>query len=284
MNVVRLLVAEGNKASDRERIAASAGSTPGESYAKVLRALAPKAQIDIFAPADGDAKLVTPLDAYNGVAITGSALNIYKREPESLRQIEFMRELFARGVPTFGSCWGLQVATVAAGGEVGPSPRGREVAFARKIALTDAGLTHPMHRGRPLLFDAPAIHGDEITRLPPDATVTACNEISQVQAAEIRSGAGIFWGVQYHPEYDLHDVATTVRRYGSKLVEEGFFRALTDLERYAEDLEALQADPERGDIAWRYGLGREIVNMDVRACEIRNWIEECVEREPRGAN
>ncbi len=227
--MVRFLVAEGNKVSDRERIAASAGSTPGESYAKVLRALAPGAEVDIFTPADDGARLATSIEAYHGVAITGSALNIYKREPESLRQIEFMRELFARGVPTFGSCWGLQVATIAAGGEVGPNPRGREVAFARKIALTDAGRIHPMHRGRPLLFDAPAIHGDEITRLPPDTTVTAWNEMSQVQAAEIRFGAGVFWGVQYHPEYDLHDVATTVRLYGSKLVEEGFFRGLTDL-------------------------------------------------------
>jgi GMP synthase (glutamine-hydrolysing) len=276
--VLRLLVAEGNTASDRERIVASAGSTPGKSYAKVLRALAPDARVDIFTPADEGARLATPLDAYHGVAITGSALNIYKREPESLRQIEFVRELFARGIPTFGSCWGLQVATVAAGGEVGPNPRGREVAFARKIALTGAGLTHPMHRGRQLLFDAPAIHGDEITRLPPDATVTACNEMSQIQAAEIRSGAGIFWGVQYHPEYDLHDVATTVRRYGAKLVEEGFFRGLADLEHYAGDLEELQADPMRSDIAWRYGLGREITSVSARACEIQNWIEECGER------
>jgi GMP synthase (glutamine-hydrolysing) len=271
--VLRLLVAEGNKASDRARIAESTGETPGESYAKVLRALAPTAEVDVFCPADDDASLPKALDAYHGAAFTGSALNIYKQEPESLRQVAFMRELFTRGLPTFGSCWGLQVAAVAAGGEVGPNPRGREVAFARKIVLTEAGRAHPLHAGREPCFDAPAIHGDEITRLPPGATVTAQNDMSAVQAAEIRFGAGVFWGVQYHPEYSLGDVAATVRRYGSRLVEAGFFSRLADLESYADDLDALQAQPNRRDLAWRYGLGEEIVGKALREREIQNWID-----------
>jgi GMP synthase (glutamine-hydrolysing) len=271
--MIRLLVAEGNKAAHRLRIAEMAGATPGESYAAVLRALAPEARVDICAPADGDAATPAPLDSYHGVVFTGSALNIYAREPESLRQIAFMRELFERGLPVFGSCWGLQVATVAAGGEVGLNPRGREVAFARKIVLTEAGRGHALHHGRPPAFDAPAIHSDEVTRLPPGAVVTAYNEVSAVQGAEIRLHAGVFWGVQYHPEYDFHDVAAMVLRYGSKLVDEGFFHDLTDLRRYAEDLQALHEDAARRDIAWRFGLGDDLLDAGKRRCEIGNWIE-----------
>jgi GMP synthase (glutamine-hydrolysing) len=269
--VLRLLVAEGNRAADRSRIAKSAGATPGESYAKVLKTLALDAVVDIFTPADEGAAPPRPLEAYHGVAITGSALNIYKQEPESLRQVEFVRELFARGIPTFGSCWGLQVATVAAGGEVGPNPRGREVGFARKIVLNEAGLEHPMHEGRLVVFDAPAIHADEITRLPVDAIVTASNDVSRVQAAEIRYGEGIFWGVQYHPEYDLHDVATTIRRYESTLLSEGFFKQASDLARYVDDLEHLHENPDSLDIAWRYGLGRDTLSAAIRTCELKNW-------------
>jgi GMP synthase (glutamine-hydrolysing) len=271
--VLRLLVAEGNRAADRRRIAESAGATPGESYAKLLGMLAPKARIDICAPADTDAAILLPLEAYHGVIFTGSALNIYKREPESLRQVDFMRGLFARAVPTFGSCWGLQVAAVAAGGEVAPNPRGREVAFARKITLTDAGRLHPMHKGRAAVFDAPAIHGDQIVRLPENTLVTASNHMSQVQAAEIRCVGGVFWGVQYHPEYDFHDIATTLLRYGSRLVEEGFFRNPEELQRYAAELEILQSDPERSDIAWRYGLGLDLLDTRSRTCEISNWVD-----------
>ena len=69
-------------------------------------------------PADENPKLAAPLKSFDGIAITGSALNIYKGEPASLRQIDFAREVFARRIPFFGSCWGLQVTVVAAGGEV----------------------------------------------------------------------------------------------------------------------------------------------------------------------
>jgi GMP synthase (glutamine-hydrolysing) len=277
-DVLRLLVAEGNSAADRKRIVKSAGATPGESYAKVLKTLAPEATVDIFAPADEGARPPASLETYHGVAITGSALNIYKHEPESLRQVDLVRELFARGVPIFGSCWGLQVAAVAAGGEVGPNPRGREIAFARKIALTAAGRDHPMHAGRAIIFDAPAVHGDELTKLPEHTIVTASNDMSKVQAAEIRFGHGVFWGVQYHPEYDFHDVAATVLRYGPRLVEERFCRDIADLERYADDLATLQADASRRDIAWRLGLTDDVLDAQKRRCEIANWIEKEVKR------
>ena len=212
------------------------------------------------------------MDSYDGIAITGSALNLYKAETASLRQVDFARTVFASHVPLFGSCWGLQVAAVAAGGEVARNPKGREVAFARKVMLSEAGRAHPLHRDREIAFDAPAIHGDEVVRLPPDATVTAWNAMSQVQAAEIRHDGGVFWGVQYHPEFTLRDLAFILRRYGPTLVDEGFFADLAALESYAADLSTLAADSARTDIAWRLGLGADILRPELRLREIGNWI------------
>jgi GMP synthase (glutamine-hydrolysing) len=163
--VLRLLVIEGNTLAGRLRIAKWAGAMPAESYAAVLRTIAPAAIVDICMPADGDRATPQPLDAYDGVAITGSALTIYQREIESLRQIDFVREVFALGIPMFGSCWGLQLATVAAGGEVALNPAGRG-GFARKVTLTPAGREHPMHATRDVVFGAPAIHSDIVIRLP----------------------------------------------------------------------------------------------------------------------
>jgi GMP synthase (glutamine-hydrolysing) len=274
--VLRLLVIEGNTAAGRRRIAESAGATPAESYAAVLRGIAPDAIVDICMPADGDGTVPQPLDAYDGAAITGSSLNIYQRDIASLRQIDFVREVFARGIPMFGSCWGLQLATVAAGGEVGLNPAGREVAFARKIALTSAGHNHPMHATRDAVFDAPAIHSDIVTRLPQDAIVTARNAMSEIQAAEIRFGRGLFWGVQYHPEYGLHDIAAVIRRYGETLVTEGFFADIAELDRYASELSTLAANEQRRDIAWRLGFGDDIMKEGVRQTELSNWIASLV--------
>jgi GMP synthase (glutamine-hydrolysing) len=275
--VLRLLVVDGNTSAGRRRIAESAGATPAESYAAVLRAIAPGAMVDICTPADGDGTTPQPLNSYDGVAITGSSLNIYQRETESLRQIDFVREVFARGIPMFGSCWGLQLATVAAGGEVGLNPAGREVAFARKIALTSAGRDHPMHAKRDAVFDAPAIHSDIVTRLPQGSIVTAHNAMSEVQAAEIRLGHGVFWGVQYHPEYGLYDIAAVIKRYGQTLVTEGFFANLTELERYVTDLSTLAANERRRDIAWRLGFGDDITKESVRQTELSNWIASLVQ-------
>jgi len=274
--VLRLLVVEGNTPAGRRRIAESAGATPAESYAAVLRTIAPDAIVEICTPADGEGTTPEPLDSYDGVAITGSSLNIYQREIESLRQIDFVREVFARGIPMFGSCWGLQLATVAAGGEVGLNPAGKEVAFARKITLTPAGRDHPMHAKRDAMFDAPAIHSDIVTRLPQGSIVTARNAMSEIQAAEIRLGRGVFWGVQYHPEYGLHDVAAVIRRYGQVLVTEGFFADIGELDRYVADLSVLAANQQRRDIAWRLGLGDDIMQQSVRQTELSNWIASLV--------
>jgi GMP synthase (glutamine-hydrolysing) len=279
MAAPRLLVVEGNTAKARARQAAHAGATYSEAYAAVLRGIAPHAVVDICYPADPGANVPDSggLAGYDGVAITGSALNIYDATPECSRQVELARAIFDAGVPFFGSCWGLQVAAVASGGSVARSSKGRELGFARKIVLTEAGRGHPLHDGKGPAFDAPAIHTDEVRDLPAGMVVTATNGFSEVQAAEIRHGKGTFWGVQYHPEFTLADLAAIIARYGEVLVREGPFRSLADLDAHVADLRALEADPSRADIAWRLGLDADVLEPARRLTEIRNWIERMVQ-------
>src|SRR5207302_2785311 len=122
----RLLVIEGNTAAGRARHQAAGGTVASEGYAALLRELLPGAIIDIAYPADSGANLPDRmgLEGYDGVAITGSSLNIYNGGPEIDRQIELTRSVFAAGTPVFGSCWGLQVLTTAAGGSVRKNPKG----------------------------------------------------------------------------------------------------------------------------------------------------------------
>jgi GMP synthase (glutamine-hydrolysing) len=274
----RLLVAEGNTAEARSRRVALAGATYGEGYADVLRGLMPAAVVDICYPADASANLpdAAGLAGYDGVAITGSALNVYNGGPEVMRQIEFARAVFASGVPFFGSCWGLQVATAAAGGSVRRSPKGREMGLARKIVLTDAGRDHALHAGKGPVFDAPAIHTDEVEARPAGMTVTATNAFSEVQAAEIRHDGGTFWGVQYHPEFTLADIAIIVASRAETLVREGLFKEVAEIEAYVADLKALAADPGRADIAWRLGFDADVLDPERRRRELRNWLTSMV--------
>lgn len=277
MPALRFLVIEGSPAAARERYRAALGRTPAEHYGEVLLRLTGGGSYDITCPADPDGTLPkgTELSSYDGVVITGSPLHLWKREPESLRQVELARAVFKARVPFFGSCWGLQVAAVAAGGEVHKNPRGREFGFARRIAPNTEGARHALLAGRPAMFDAPCSHLDEVSVLPPDSTLLASNAVSRVQAAEIRHEGGTFWGVQYHPEYVLAVLAHILDMRAGDLVREGFFANESQSATYAADLVALDAEPGRSDICWRLGLNDDVVDPALRATEIANFIARC---------
>ena len=173
------------------------------------------------------------------------------------RQIELARAALDAGTPVFGSCWGLQVLTVAAGGSVRKNPKGREIGFGRGIKLTDAGRKHPMYVGKPEVFNAPTVHLDEVETLAPGTMVLATNQVSQVQSAEIRVNGAVAWGVQYHPEYPLREIAAIVRRVGLRLIDEGFFLDTAEIAAFAGDLDALDRNPADKRLSWRYGISQQ---------------------------
>jgi len=269
----RLLVMEGNTAAAREKQVEAGGAALSDGYADLLRRLLPGSIVDICYPADPGANLpIGGLEGYDGVAITGSALNVYDGGPQIERQIELTRAILASKTPLFGSCWGLQLMTVAAGGMVRPNPGGREIGIGRRIALTGAGRGHPMYDGKGTTFDAITVHLDEVATLAPGTTVLASNAVSGVQAAELRLDGAVAWGVQYHPEFSLHDIAVVIRRYGSRLVREGFFADVAARDAYTADLELLDRDPGLKPIAWRYGIDRTVLDPAARNAELANWI------------
>ena len=245
----RILVIDGNRAAAREQQVAAGGQPSGEGYAQVLQSLA-EVRCDIVRPADGEVRFApgTGLSSYDGVAITGSALNIYDGGVHIERQIELARGVFAVGVPFFGSCWGMQVAVTAAGGRVRRNPLGREFGFARRIELAAAGRAHPMFTGKPAVFEAITVHRDDVERLPTGATVLASNDMG-LQALELKHGPGTFWGVQYHPEYSFGEIAATALRYGTALIEEGLFADRAELEAFVTELRALMRDPRDARLA-----------------------------------
>ncbi len=250
------------------------GTVTGEGYAELLGRLLPSAVVDICYPTDPGANLPSGsgLEGYDGIAITGSALNIYDGGPAIEPQIELTRAALNSGTPIFGSCWGLQLLTVAAGGSVRKNPKGREIGFARRIAVTPAGRGHAMFRGKGEVFDALCVHLDEIETLAPGTTVLARNEMSDVQAAEIRVNGTVAWGVQYHPEYSFKEMAAIVRRYGVRLIEDGLFTTPEEIEAFAVDLETLQRDRGNRPLAWRYGADAATLDDTLRTAEIVNWL------------
>ena len=54
---------------------------------------------------------------------------------------------------------------------------------------------------------------------------------------------GTFWAVQYHPEYDLHELARLTAARMERLVAMGFFADLEAARDYVNKLETLHQDP-----------------------------------------
>src|SRR5262245_11488590 len=131
MPAPRLLVMEGNSPVTRAEHKAAGGVMASIGYAELLQELLPNSIVDICFPGDPGANLPDgqALEGYDGVAITGSSLHIYNGGIEVSQQIELARAVLAAGTPMFGSCWGLQIITVAAGGAVRRNPKGRELGF-----------------------------------------------------------------------------------------------------------------------------------------------------------
>ena len=202
------------------------------------------------------------------------AVSLKKLDQPSVReQIAFARAIWDAGIPAFGSCWGLQVMTAALGGTVRFNPDGREIGIARRIAATEAGRAHAMYRGKPPVFDALCTHEDEVETLPSGGTVLASNAMSHVQAAVIEDGPRRFWGVQYHPEFSFATIAAIMAARPEMMLGEGFARSTEDSHAIVEKFRALDADPGRRDLAWRLGLGPDVLDPVQRTAEFGNWLQ-----------
>ena len=269
------LVAESETEEQREARRRHAGKSSGETYAATLGQLRPDAEITIVAPADDDAQVyeADALSRFDAVFITGSPLHVYDDTPEVRRQLTFMRSVFASGTPSFGSCAGLQLAVAAAGGKVRKMPQRMEAGIARRITPTDAGRDHPLLAGRAASWDAPAIHGDEVEMLPVDAILLASNAVTTIQAAEIRHDGGVFWGVQYHPELALGEIAVALRRQAEDIVEAGLADTTGDVDHRADQLDALHDDPDRRSLLWALGVDREFADEARRRTELSNFLD-----------
>lgn len=273
----RVLIIDGNSAETRARQVAAGGSDSGDAYSAIVSRLGAELgatiTCDVVRPADALPVWAGGADLgnYHGAAITGSAFNVYSGKPEVTRQVDLARSVLVAAVPVFGSCWGLQVVVAAAGGRVIENPLGREFGFARRIALNAAGRKHPMFRGKASVFEAITVHRDCIAELPPGSVELASNDMG-LQAAEIRHGPGVAWGVQYHPEYTLGEISATARRYGRALIDDAFFCNDSDLAAFSASLDALGANPGDKTLAWRLGLGPGVTDESQRVAELRNWL------------
>lgn len=272
---LRLCIVNCYPAASRENFNLQDVGHPHDMFLDFLRREAPNASIDLVYVADPDFAL--PADKsigdYDGFMWTGSDLIVYKTDdPRVSGQIEFAEALTAAGAASWGSCWGLQLASLIDGGEVVLSPNGREWGIARQIELNDAGRSSTILDGKPPVFDAFIMHLDEVSLLPAGVINLGGNSHTSVQVAEFETGEASFWATQYHPEYNLHEMGRLIAARAEALVREGHFADAGAVDSYASDMMALYANPDSAELRDRLGVGDDIIDPAIRQVELRNWL------------
>lgn len=142
----------------------------------------------------------TPRDA-DGWLITGSKFGVYDNEPFIAPLEDFVRAVYAEGVPMVGICFGHQLIAQALGGKVVKFPGG----WTAGRELYDFG-------GE--TFALNAWHQDQVIEPPADAEVIA--------AAPRCAYAGLLYGgraltVQAHPEFQRREVEVLIDVRGPHL-------------------------------------------------------------------
>jgi GMP synthase (glutamine-hydrolysing) len=144
-------------------------------------------------------------------------------------------EVAAAGHPTFASCFGFQLLTVALGGEIVNDPPSTEVGT-YELELTDEGAHDPLLGRLPRRFLAQLGRKDRAARLVDGLPVLASSERSPIQAFRI-PGQPV-WATQFHPELDAKTNRARFLRY-----LDGYSMHMTGDER-REALERFHESPE----------------------------------------
>ncbi len=278
-NKLKFLIIDGYPKVSRDQFE-EVGMTPaGKLYAQLLLKHLPEAEYNIVYTSEPG---VTPSDIeglkeYTAILWPGCNLTVYHDHDERVtKMVNLCKNGFEMGLEQFGSCWAAQLAVYVAGGEVKPNPKGREMGVARKMFLTEAGKKHPMYQGKTEVFDGFISHDDMITKLPEGTTCLASNDFTEVQAVEVIYENGVFWSTQYHPEYNLYELARLIIAREEKLTREGYFNSHEDMMDFVEDLETIYKDPSHKDLRWKLAIDDDLLSDDIRELEFANWLKNRV--------
>lgn len=182
-----------------------------EMFMEMLGPRAPEMAFEVFDVRDG--QFPDQLDAYQGWMITGSPCGVYEDLPWMGRLKRLIREIYARGTPQVGICFGHQIVASAFGAQVAKSEQGWGVGIHR-YQITGQ---HPFLEPGETEFAINAMHQDQVLELPAEAR--------QLATSAFCPFAGLVYDdriltLQAHPEFSIaYERALLLARRGSTVPE-----------------------------------------------------------------
>ena len=269
---MNILIVDGNEKEASDKYVQLGMDTQYDVYYKILQKLSNNSlDITVVHPAINSDFIPqgVSLDDFEGVAWTGSLLNIYEATPSIVRQIELAKKLLNKKNSIFGSCWGLQVLVTAAGGKIQKNPNGLEAIVAKNISLNEEGVKHPMYYGKSKTFDSFCFHYDDIEILPENTTILASNEKSKIQAISFTNENSQVWAVQYHPEFDPVWMSGLMNQREKLLLDEGIYSNQEEFDSYKSYFSNIEL---LNDQKILLNISDNLINQKMHTLELSNWL------------
>jgi len=270
---MNILIVDGNEKEASDKYKEMGMDTQYEVYSKIIDNLSNnKFNTIVVHPAFKNDYLPygVSLDDFDGIAWTGSVLNIYDMTPSIINQIELAKKLFTKKNKIFGSCWGLQVLVNAAGGIIRKNPKGLEAVVAKNIEINENGLNHKLYKGKNKNFDAFCWHYDETESLPENSIVLASNQKSDVQSIYFEKNNCSVWAVQYHPEFNPTWIAGLMQQRKEILLKENIFKNNLQFEAQQKFFFNYKKSNDKVRIK-KYA---DLIDSKYHTLELENWLNE----------
>ncbi len=198
-----------------------------QMFARLLRTASPAIEITPYMVVDGQLpESATACDAW---LVTGSRHGVYDPLPWIVPLADFLRQARARRVPAIGVCFGHQIMAEAYGGRAEKSARGWGVGVHEYEIVHRPGWM----ADAPERFRVHALHQDQVTAIPGDATVLARSDFcpyAMLAYGEPELPEAI--SIQPHPEFSAAFARGLIeRRIGEVIPPEIGEPALATLDR-----------------------------------------------------
>jgi len=269
---MNILIVDGNEKEPSDNYMQQGMDTQYDVYYKILQKLANDSlNITVVHPAINSDFIPQglSLDDFEGVAWTGSLLNVYDATPSIIRQIELAKKLLNKKNSIFGSCWGLQILVTAAGGKIRKNPNGLEAIVAKNISLNQEGLKHSMYYGKSKTFSSFCFHYDDTETLPENSTILASNEKSKIQAISFTKENSKVWAVQYHPEFDPVWMSGLMSQREKLLLDEGIYNNQEEFDSYKNYFSNIEMF---NDKKIPLNISDNLINQKMHTLELSNWL------------
>ena len=256
---LNILIVEGNIPEDSKVFIRAAGASASENLKNLVLKLEPNSNIKIINPGiDKETKeTLEVINQYHGIIFTGGAMRINDLSDEIKKHINFASNCFSHDKKILAICWGLQVCSTAAGGSVAPAKNGAHIGIATDVMINKEGQNNLIYKNKKTIFTSPAFNYDEVIELPEGATLLSSDKINHIMAIHFKPGKSEVWGLQYHPDYEYHQMVSLANARKDRIIKNKQFKDENDFEAHMNYIK--EQDKK--------------LDFENRTCEVRNWLD-----------